>query len=45
MIVSGITVPEALNHYSLIKMLEENWGLGSLGKNDKSAAPIPQVWK
>lgn len=25
------------NHYSLIKTVEENWGLGNLGKGDVSA--------
>jgi acid phosphatase len=28
------------DHYSLIRTVEENWGLGSLGKNDSGAAVI-----
>jgi acid phosphatase len=30
----------AYNHYSLIKTVENNWNLGSLGTNDVSATPI-----
>ncbi|KAJ8122972.1 hypothetical protein ONZ43_g963 [Nemania bipapillata] len=28
------------NHYSLIKTVEDNWGLGNLGQNDVSAVPF-----
>ncbi len=28
------------NHYSLLKTVEENWGLGNLGANDVDATPF-----
>jgi acid phosphatase len=30
----------AYDHYSITKTVEENWALGSLGKNDVDATPI-----
>lgn len=33
----GTTDNTALNHYSLLKTLETNFGLGNLGKNDVTA--------
>ena len=30
----------AYNHYSLVKTVEDNWGLGSLGQKDNTATPI-----
>ena len=32
------------NHYSLLKLVEDEWSLGSLGLNDDSAAEISGVW-
>lgn len=37
--------PEFLNLYSLLKMIEDNWKLGNLGKEDASAPPIPAIWR
>jgi hypothetical protein len=34
-----------LNTYSLLNMLEDNWGLGSLGRNDQNAVPVPTIWQ
>ena len=34
----GTTDSTALDHYSLLKTLETNFGLGDLGKNDVSAS-------
>ncbi len=28
------------NHYSLLRMVEDNWSLGNLGRNDANAVPI-----
>lgn len=28
------------NHYSLLRTVEDNWGLGSLGRHDATATPI-----
>jgi hypothetical protein len=33
------------NHYSLLKTLETGFGLGDLGKNDATSAPITGIWK
>jgi len=32
------------DHYSLLRTLEDAWGLGDLGRNDAKAAPIAGVW-
>lgn len=31
--------------YSLLKLVEENWALGNLGKEDAKAVPIPNIWQ
>jgi len=36
---------DALGICSLLQMMEDNWNLGSLGKNDATAAKIPSIWK
>lgn len=36
---------DSLNLYSLLKLVEDNFGLGNLGKNDLTARPIPNIWK
>jgi hypothetical protein len=28
------------NHYSLLRTVEDNWGLGNLGRHDATATPI-----
>lgn len=38
-------VTTALNIYSLLNLVEENWSLGNLGKLDASATPIPNIWQ
>lgn len=39
-------VADKLNHYSLLRMIEENWDLGNLGQNDVTAFPIPtSIWR
>lgn len=42
--VKKINVEDNLNFYSLIKLIEENWELGDLGKNDVNAHPLPNIW-
>jgi hypothetical protein len=37
MITPGSSNHETFNHYSLLKTVEMNWGLGTLGRNDDSA--------
>ncbi len=45
MVKSGVVVSEKLNFYSLIKLIEQNWSLDSLGKEDLTAISIPNVWQ
>lgn len=40
MITPGSTDNTFYNHYSLLRMIEDNWGTGNLGRNDASATPI-----
>lgn len=44
MVKPGQLVPNALNHYSLLRLVEDNWDLGSLGKEDAKAALMPFIW-
>lgn len=39
------TVSTQLNIYSLLKLIEDNWNLGSLSTLDASATPIPDIWQ
>ncbi|KAI1196688.1 phosphoesterase family-domain-containing protein [Nemania serpens] len=36
----GTTDSTRYNHYSLLKTVEQNWGLGNIGQNDLSAVPF-----
>ena len=36
---------DALTIPSLLKLIEDNWGLGNLGKQDVSSKPIPNIWR
>lgn len=39
-------VTQALNHYSLLRLTEDNWSLGTLGKSDVNAPLVPEsIWK
>jgi hypothetical protein len=39
-------ISEPLDHYSLLRLIEDNWNLGSIGKRDLSARPIPEsIWR
>ena len=42
---SGFSVPERHDHYSLLRMIEDEWSLGSLGRNDALAPVITNLWK
>jgi hypothetical protein len=44
MITPGTTCDLPLNHYSLIRTIERNFGLGSLAKNDAAANWIRPLW-
>jgi len=43
-VMAGSSTDADLNHYSLLKLIEDRWGLGNLGKNDVDAAPITGIW-
>lgn len=45
MVQPNFVVNDPVNLYSLLKLIEDNWSLGSLGKQDTTASPIPNVWK
>jgi len=40
MIKPGTVDGTLYNHYSLLRTVEDNWGLGNLGRNDASATPF-----
>lgn len=38
-------VQAPLNLYSLLALVEDNWQLGDLGRNDRTANRVPNIWK
>jgi len=44
-VAPGATSNTNLNHYSLIKLVEDEYGLGSLGKGDAQSTGITGIWK
>lgn len=38
-------VSEDLTLYSLLRLVEDNWKLGNLGKQDASAPVVPNIWR
>ena len=44
MIEPGSSFSTPYNHYSLIKTIEKNFGLGDLGKNDREANWLRNLW-
>lgn len=43
--VRGATVNDKVNHYNILKLIEDNFGLGNLGRKDATATPIQGVWQ
>jgi hypothetical protein len=43
--VKSQTVGREYNHYSVLKTIEDNFGLPTLNSGDASAAPITEAWK
>ena len=37
--------PDNVNTLSILKMIEDNWSLGTFGKTDVTAPAIPNIWK
>ena len=44
-IKAGQANNQALSHYSLLKLIEDEFGLGNLGRYDKTATAIQGIWK
>jgi hypothetical protein len=44
-VLPGVQNASSLNHYSILKLIEDEWGLGNLGRLDASAAPVIGVFK
>ena len=41
----GTTNSSPVNHFSILKMIEDQFGLGNLGQGDATATPITGIWK
>jgi hypothetical protein len=39
-VTSGTRLDDHYTHYSILRLVEDHFGLGSLGQNDTEAAPI-----
>jgi hypothetical protein len=39
-ITSGTCLDDHYTHYSILRLVEDHFGLGTLGQNDVGAAPI-----
>jgi len=44
-VIPGSKISDATNHYSILRLIEETLGLGSLGQADASASVIHGIWK
>jgi hypothetical protein len=44
-VAGGSVSASPYDHYSLLRTIEDTFGLGTLGKNDDTAAPITGIWK
>ncbi|MFZ3230871.1 MAG: alkaline phosphatase family protein [Pseudobdellovibrio sp.] len=49
-LLGSMVIPRSINnenhtHYSILKMIEDNWNLGSLNRNDAKAPAITGIWK
>lgn len=45
MVKPGSVNSELHSHYSILKLIEDNFGLGSLNRNDAKAGAITGIWK
>ena len=44
-VAPGVTSDAPYSHYSLLRLVEDGLGLGSLSRNDAIAAPVSGIWK
>ena len=45
MIKPGLIIPGRRDHYDVLRMIEDNFGLCSLAGGDGAARPITGIWK
>lgn len=43
--VKSVDISTGLTLFSLLHLVEDNWSLGNLGREDATAAPIPDIWQ
>ncbi|PWU21114.1 MAG: hypothetical protein C5B49_03105 [Bdellovibrio sp.] len=41
----GLSIHKPANHYTLLRMIEDEFALGNLGRNDKDAPVVDEIWK
>ena len=44
-VVAGSVSDRPWNHYSLLRTIEEAFGLGTLGLQDQRAEPVRGIWR
>ncbi|MCX5792319.1 MAG: hypothetical protein NTY45_08930 [Elusimicrobia bacterium] len=44
-VLAGSVSNDSYTHYSLLRTIEDTFGLGTLGQNDSTAGPITGVWR
>lgn len=44
-VIPGTQVSARLNHYSILRTIEDAFGIGTLGRRDLGASPIMGIWK
>jgi hypothetical protein len=45
MVAPGLTINTAYNHYDMLRTAEHNFRLGTLGRRDKKASIIKELWE
>jgi hypothetical protein len=44
-VAAGTTSDAPYSHYSLLRLVEDGLGLGSLAQKDATASPVTGIWK
>lgn len=45
MVQPGTSIADRLSHFDILKMVEDIFGLGNLGRKDATATPLRGIWK
>lgn len=45
MVKKDVEIKDELNHFSILKLIEDNFSLTTLHREDEKARPIPDIWK